>query len=256
MFSVHSAGCKSLSTGPNAAINTSIIQIKKYKCPQIPWKYPDQGTGKQRGWVVGLKWHFRETLEHFLVAGERREQALLLGCELIKLQGFPWPKRKADLYYKGKITECTGLPNIEKVNHDNSPGSDEHRGGTWGEKRWGCCQKSWSSGYLISLADYLKSASFLRAVLPHSWVTEVMPRGGKILHISHPDMPNRQGCLFLPVAMQDQLSGIALSTLIFLLQCLGKNFQGWTEGMGSLEAPPPRRMCFSHTSHPTVKCLI
>lgn len=62
--------------------------------------------------------------------------------------------------------ECTGLPNIKKVNPDNSPGSDEHGGGTWGEKRWCCCQKSWSNGYLISLPDCLKSASFLRAVLP------------------------------------------------------------------------------------------
>lgn len=90
--------------------------------------------------------------------------------------------------YKGKRIRSIGLPNIEKVNPDNSPSSDEHRGGTWQEKRWCYCQKS---------------LSMLSGLFPptvhHSGVTEVMPslKSGQMLHVFNAHMPNKQHVAFL-----------------------------------------------------------
>lgn len=39
--------------------------------------------------------------------------------------------KSAHMFTAGKKSESIGLPNIEKVNPDDRPSSDEHGGGTW-----------------------------------------------------------------------------------------------------------------------------
>lgn len=85
--------------------------------------------------------------------------------------------------------------------------------------------------YLVSLPDNLKSASFLRAVLPLSlhlsWLRGCLPSGlGK--HIFNPHVPNRQCCLSLPVTMQDQLWNCSQHFDIPAAMPR-KNFQWWYE---------------------------
>lgn len=141
---------------------------------------------------------FRETLEHFLVRGGRGKPLLWLLVGLGQdyqycraLPGLLWAKRRKN--YKGKIIESTGLPNIEKVNPDNSPSSDEHRGGTWQEKRCCYCQKSLS----------VFSGLFFPA-LPSDWGDDSPQWWANASHFQRSHAKQAACCLSLPLAMQDE----------------------------------------------------